>query len=187
MFLLHAIGLSTKFIRNFKNQTNNQNENIIINFSLLCRLNSEQKPLHIKKSIILILGSELSEVDGRVTQWAEMQPCLFHLLFIHFVFASLASIVISAHDWLATNDTGREVGTTLPATCVIFADHVLAVSAWTLDLLARGFLWWMLCENAYSHIDVFLSFFNRTHSLKLDKSSRTFFVTLKYRSKHTLL
>lgn len=72
MFLLHAIGLSTKFIRKFKNQTNNQNENIIINFSLLCRLNSEQKPLHIKKSIILILGSELSEVDGRVTQWTEM-------------------------------------------------------------------------------------------------------------------
>ncbi len=107
-----------------------------------------------------------------------MKPCLFHFLFIHFVFASFASIVISCHYWLATNNAGREVSSTFPATGVVLAYCVFAVSAWTFQLFPWSLLWGVLGKDTHSHINILFTLFDSSHSLKFYKRSWALFVTL---------
>ena len=107
-----------------------------------------------------------------------MQPCLFHLLLVHFVFASLASVIIPGHDGLSAHHTSREVGSAFSAAGVILANHVFTITAWTLDLFAWSLFGWMLGEYAYCHVHVFFPFLGRTHSLQLYKGSGTLLITL---------
>ena len=122
-------------------------------------------------SVVFILGSELPEVDGCVAKGTEMQPCFFHFLFVHFVFAALASVIISCHDGLATHNAGWEVGSTFPATGVVLAYSILAVSARTFHLLARSLLWRVLGEDTHCHVNIFFALLSSSHSLKFDKGS----------------
>ena len=130
-------------------------------------------------SVVFILGPELPEVDGCVAQGTEMQPCFFHFLFVHFVFAPLASVIISCHDGLATDDTRWEVGSTFPATGVILAHCILAASTRTFHLFARSLLWRVLGEDTHCHVNVFFALLSSSHSFKLHEGSRALFVTLE--------
>ena len=122
-------------------------------------------------SVVFILGSELPEVDGCVAKGTEMQPCFFHFLFVHFVFATLASVIISCHDGLATDDACWKVGSTFPATGVVLAHCILAVSAWAFHLLARSLFWRVLGEDTHCHVNIFFALLSSSHSLKLNERS----------------
>ncbi len=100
-----------------------------------------------------------------------MQPCLFDLGLIHFVFASFAPVVVSCHDGLPTDNTSWEVSATLPAAGVILADGILAVSAWTFDLLARSVLGRVFGEDADSHVDILLLVLLASHALQFDEGA----------------
>jgi hypothetical protein len=122
-----------------------------------------------RASIVFILGAELPKVNGRVAEGAEVEPSLFHLLFVHFVFAPLASVIVPSHDRLPADNAGREIGPAFPAARVVLTYRVLAVATGTLHLFARGLFWSVLCEYADCHVHVFLALFSSAHALKLDK------------------
>ena len=122
-----------------------------------------------RASIIFILGAELPKVNGGVAEGTEVEPGLLNLLFVHFVFAPLASVIVPSHDRLAADNTGGEIGPAFLAAGVVLAYSVLAVAPGALHLFAWGLFWSVLCENADCHVHVFLALFSSAHALKLDK------------------
>lgn len=122
-----------------------------------------------RASIIFILGAELPKVNGGVAEGTEVEPGLLNLLFVHFVFASLASVIVPSHDGLAADNAGGEIGPAFLAAGVVLAYSVLAVAPGALHLFARGLFWSVLCEYADCHVHVFLALFSSAHALKLDK------------------
>lgn len=130
-------------------------------------------------SVLFIFNTEFSKIYRGVTKWTEMKSCLLNFTFIHFVFATFTSVIISCHYGFSTNDARGEVCSTLSATCIVLTDSLFTVSSWTFDFFARGLFRRMFGEYAHSHVNIFLSLFKISHSLKLDKSSWTLFVTLK--------
>jgi hypothetical protein len=122
-----------------------------------------------RASIVFILGAELPKVNGRMAEGTEVEPGLLHLLFVHFVFAPLASVIAPSHDRLPADNARGEIGPAFPATRIILAYRVLAVTTGTLHLFARSLFWSVLCEYADCHVHVFLALFGSAHALKLDK------------------
>ncbi len=106
-----------------------------------------------------------------MAEGTETEPGLFNLLFVHFVFAPLAPVIVSSHDGLAADNAGWEVRAALSAAGVVLADCVFAVTAGALDLLARGLFWRVFGEDADCHVDVLLSLFSSAHALKLDEGA----------------
>lgn len=139
------------------------------------------------QSIIFVLGSELSEVYGCVTECAEVDARLLDLGFVHFVLAAFASVVVSGHYWFSAYHAGGEIGTALSAAGVVFTYVLFAISARAFDLFTRSLFGRMLCKDADGHVDVFLSLFSRAHSLKFNECARTLFVALKIKNISTLL
>ena len=137
--------------------------------------------------ILFIFLTKLSKINSCMAQCAILILMFLYLTFIHFVFAAFTTIIISSYNRFTTNNTSWEIASTLSAYCIILSNKALAMTSWTFYSLSRGLFWRMLRENAYSNINISLSFFMSPHSLKLDKSTRAFFITLKLNKANTLL
>lgn len=102
-----------------------------------------------------------------------------YLTFIHFVFTAFTTIIISSYNRFTTNNTSWEIASTLSAYCIILSNKTFAMTSWTFYSLSRGFFWRMLRENSHSDINISLSFFMSSHSLKFNKGTRALFITLQ--------
>lgn len=83
------------------------------------------------ESILIIPLSELAEINGCMAQCTVLELKLLNLGFIHLVLASLASVVISGGDGLATDHTCWKITATGTAYGIVLAYRLFAVSSWT--------------------------------------------------------
>lgn len=120
--------------------------------------------INLSESIILVLCTKLSEINRCMAQCTKFELSLLNLRFVHFVFTSLASVIVSSYNRFAADHTCRKIAAAFSATCVILADSSFTVSSGTFYFLPRGLFWWMLCKDAYCHIHVLFSFLSGSHS-----------------------
>lgn len=73
--------------------------------------------------------SEFSKVNGSMAKSTILEFEFFDLALIHFMLASLASIIISGHYRFSTDNTSWEIATTRFTNCVIFTDCFLTISS----------------------------------------------------------
>lgn len=92
--------------------------------------------------------------------------------------ATLATVVIPCDYRFASYHASWEVTATTTTDRIVFADRILAVSTRTLDLLPWSLLWRVLGEDADSDVGIPLSLLGGSHSLQLDKRTRTLLITL---------
>ena len=137
-------------------------------------------------SILIIPLAKLPEINGRVAQRAVLQLKLLDLRLIHLVFASLAAVIVSGGDGLATDHAGWEVAATGAANRVVLAYCFFAVSARALQALPWSLLWRMLGEDVDCDLHVPLSLLRVAHALELHESAGTLLVAL-CKEKVTLL
>lgn len=130
------------------------------------------------ESILIIPLSKLPEINWRMAQRAVLELKLLDLGLVHLVLASLASVVISGGDGLATDHACWKVTTAGTANGIILAYRFLAVSSWAFQALARGLLRRMLGEDVDGDLHVSLSLLGVSHALELHKGARTLLVTL---------
>ena len=157
----------------FKNHFNENNNDKILSSLIL--------KIYLKSfwSVLFIFSTEFSKIDCCMTKWTEMKSCFLHLTFIHFMFASFTSVIISWHDGFSTDDTCREICSTLSATCIIFTYSLFTISSRAFYFFTRSFLRRMFSKYTDCHIDIFLSLLQSTHSLKFNECSWTLFIALK--------
>lgn len=129
-------------------------------------------------SIFLVFLSKFPKIYSCMAQRAKFKLILFDFIFVHFMLASLASIIIPCNNRFATNNTSWKITSTRFADSVVFTYEFFAISARTFNLLPWSLFWWMLGEYAYGNIDVSLSLFDSPHPFQFDESARTFLITL---------
>lgn len=134
--------------------------------------------ISFKLSIFIVSLSEFSKVNGSMAKSAILELEFFDLIFIHFVFASLASIVVSGYDRFSTNNTSWEIATTRLTNSVILADCFFTVSSRAFYSFSRSLFRRMFCKYTHCYLNVSLFFFCCSHSFKFDKGSWTLFIAL---------
>lgn len=66
-------------------------------------------------SIILVPLPEFPEIYLRMAECTEFQIRFLYFGFVHLVSACFASVIVSGHDWFATDYAGWEIAATAPA------------------------------------------------------------------------
>lgn len=115
-----------------------------------------------------------------MAQGTKFQISFLYLRLIHFMSASLTSVIVSGGDRLTADNTGREITTATSACSIIFTYWIFAVLSWAFYHLARWLFRRMLREYAHGNINVFLSFLWSAHAFKLHESSWTLLIALFY-------
>lgn len=129
-------------------------------------------------SIFIVSLSEFSKVNSRMTKGTILEFEFFDLTLIHFMLASFASIIISSHNRFSTDNTGWEIATTRFTNCVVFTYSLFTISSRAFYPFSRSLFRRVLCKDADCDFNISLFFFGSSHSLKLDKCSRTFLIAL---------
>lgn len=134
--------------------------------------------ISFKLSIFIVSLSEFSKVNCSMAKSAILEFEFFDLIFIHFVFTSLASIVVSGYNRFSTNNTSWEIATTRLTNSVVLADSFFTISTRAFYPFSRSLFRGVLCKYTHCDFNISLFFFSCSHSFKLDKGSRTLFIAL---------
>jgi len=134
--------------------------------------------ISFKLSIFIVSLSEFSKVNGSMAKCAILEFEFFNLTLVHFMFASLASIVVSGYNRFSTYNTSWEVATTRLTNCIILADGFFTISSGAFYSFSRSLFRRVFCKDTNCNFNISLFLFSCSHSFKFYKGSRTLLIAL---------